>query len=134
MRRITEVSLAAMRVGAVAAGCGGHGEGRPMQSTEGTPPPLSSTDLPTMKPPTKGPRTPSDLLPNRVLAGRITRGGSGPCYGLMTEDDIEYAVYSAAGLDLPDGTYVRVKWEPLTLKVGCGPGRPIRAINMTVLR
>jgi hypothetical protein len=134
MRRITEASMAAVLILAVATGCGTQGEGRPTQDPEDTPPPLSSTDLPRMKPPAKGPRTPSDLMPTGVVAGRITRGGSGPCYGLITEDGIEYAVYSTAGLVLPDGTYVRVRWEPLTLKVDCGAGRPIHAIEMTMLR
>jgi hypothetical protein len=134
MRRITEATMAAVLIGAAATGCGTRGEDGPTQNPEDTPPPLSSTDLPTMKPPTKGPSTPSDLLPNGVVAGRITRGGSGPCYGLITEDGIGYAVYSTAGLDVPEGTYVRVKWEPLTLTVDCGAGRPIRAIEMTMLR
>ena len=65
------------------------------------------------EPPAKPPKTPTDLVPHDIVAGRVTRGGSGPCYGLITDDDIEYALYSTAGLSLSEGTYVRIKFEPL---------------------
>jgi hypothetical protein len=86
-----------------------------------------------MKQPAKPPKTPTDLVPTDIVAGRVTRGGSGPCYGLITDDDIEYAVYSTAGLSLSEGTYVRIKFESLKPKIDCGPGRPIKALRMTVL-
>ena len=49
--------------------------------------------------PPEPPKTPSDLVPHDVVAGRVTRGGSGPCYGLVTEDGTEYAMHST--VDIP---------------------------------
>jgi hypothetical protein len=117
------------------AACGTTGEAGPMpvpSPAASSEPPLSSTELPT-RPPAK-PKTPSDLVPSDMIAGRVTRGGSGPCYGLVTDDGIEYALYSAAGMQLGEGTFVRVRFEPLLLKIYCGPGRPVSAVEITVLR
>jgi hypothetical protein len=101
-------------------------------SSASTRPPLSSTVLPT-RGPAKPPKTPSDLVPHDVIVGRVTRGGTGPCYGLVTDDDVEYAMYSAAGPTLREGSTVRVRFEPLLLKINCGPGRHISAVEVAVL-
>jgi hypothetical protein len=115
---------------AVAAGCAGE-EPEPMTSRE--PPPMSSTDLPTMRPPMKPPKKPTDLVPHDLVAGRVTRGGTGPCYGLITDDGKEYALHSTAGLTLTEGTYVRVKFASTTAGVDCGPGRQVAILTATVL-
>ena len=86
-----------------------------------------------MKPPVKPPKTPTDLVPSDVAAGRVTRGGSGPCYGLVTDDQVEYALHSTAGVTLTEGTYVRIRFTPLNLDVDCGPGRPVTLLTVTVL-
>jgi hypothetical protein len=105
----------------------------PEPAESGSTPPLSSTDLPTMRPPAKPPKTPTDLVPRDVVAGRVTRGGSGPCYGLITDDDTEYALYSTAGIRLVEGTYVRIRYAALTTSVPCGPGRLVALLEATVL-
>jgi hypothetical protein len=101
-------------------------------SAESTAPPLSTTDLPTMGP-LKPPKSPTDLVPTNMIAGRVIRGGSGPCYGVVTEDETEFAVYSTAGLSLRKGAHVRIRFESLKLRIDCGAGRPIRALEITVL-
>ena len=52
-----------------------------------------------------------------VVAGRVTRGGSGPCYGLITDDGTEYALYSTAGIRLDEGSYIRIRFAALTIPV-----------------
>jgi hypothetical protein len=105
----------------------------PVAPESGATPPLSSTDLPTMRPPAKPPKTPTDLVPHDVVAGRVTRGGSGPCYGLITDDDTEYALHSTAGIRLVEGTYVRIRFASLTSSASCGPGRQVALLEATVL-
>ncbi|HET6530273.1 MAG TPA: hypothetical protein VFH03_06600 [Actinoplanes sp.] len=101
----------------------------PTPDASASAPPLSSTDLPTMRPPAKPPKTPTDLVPHDVAAGRVTRGGSGPCYGLTTDDGTEYALHSTAGISLVEGWYVRIRFAPRTTAVDCGPGRPVTLLE-----
>ncbi|MDQ7908377.1 hypothetical protein RB614_28005 [Phytohabitans sp. ZYX-F-186] len=94
-------------------------------------PPLSSTSPPTVRPPTAPPASPSDPRPPKnVLVGRVTRGGSGPCYGMETDDGKQYALYSDAGTSLEVGTTIRVEAAPLLLKIDCGPGEPRSAVRI----
>ncbi|MBB5871306.1 hypothetical protein F4553_004685 [Allocatelliglobosispora scoriae] len=82
----------------------------------------AGSGLPTMTPPTAPPKSPTDALPTDVVVGRITKGGTGPCYGLITDDDKQYALYSTAGTTLTEGQVVRVQTAPLLIKIYCGPG------------
>ncbi|HEY7273004.1 MAG TPA: hypothetical protein VH502_09745 [Actinoplanes sp.] len=95
-------------------------------------PPLSSTRLPTMKP-AKPPKTPTDLVPTDVVLGVVTRGGTGPCYGIVDQDGTAYAVHSSAGLSLREGMTVRVKYQQPTRTFDCGAGHPIQAVHMDIL-
>ncbi|WP_319459753.1 hypothetical protein [Micromonospora sp. RTP1Z1] len=87
-----------------------------------TSPPLSSTDLPTLRPPSGPPEHPTDLRRADVFAGRISRGGSGPCYGLVTDDGHEYALHGENLGTWGTGTWVRVTIGPPTSNADCGPG------------
>ncbi|MFC4148897.1 hypothetical protein ACFO0M_21800 [Micromonospora mangrovi] len=87
-----------------------------------TPPPLSSTDLPTLPRPTGPPDNPTDVRRSDLLAGRITRGGTGPCYGLVTDDGREYALHGENMGTWGTGTWVRVTIGPPVSGVDCGPG------------
>ena len=87
-----------------------------------TTPPLSSTDLPTLRPPSGPPERPTDLRRTDLLAGRISRGGSGPCYGLVTDDGREYALHGENMGTWGTGTWVRVTIGPPTGGADCGPG------------
>ncbi|MFC0526771.1 hypothetical protein [Phytohabitans kaempferiae] len=95
-------------------------------------PPLSSSAPPTASPPTAPPKSPSDPRPPKdVLVGRVTRGGTGPCYGLETDDGKQYALYNAEGISLEVGTTIRVRTAPLLLKIDCGPGEPLSAVTIS---
>ncbi|MFC3503849.1 hypothetical protein ACFOOK_23160 [Micromonospora krabiensis] len=105
------------------AGGGGPSSGRP------APPPPG---LPTLRPPTGPPDKPSDLRRSDLLAGRISRGGSGPCYGLTTDDGTEYALYGENLGTWPTGSWVRVTVGPASGTAECGPG--IRKDLLTITR
>ena len=84
-------------------------------------------------PPAKPPKTPTDLVPHDIAAGRVTRGGTGPCYRLVTDDGTEYALHNTTGLELREGSYVRIRFAPLSADPRCGPGRPVALLTATVL-
>lgn len=75
------------------------------------------------------PRYPTDnIKKTSVVVGVVTRGGSGPCFGVQTDDGVEYALYSGLHLTLTRGQYVRLRTEPSDLRIDCGSGR-FRAIT-----
>ncbi|MBY8871875.1 hypothetical protein K7640_08485 [Micromonospora sp. PLK6-60] len=92
-------------------------------------PPLSATDLPTLGRPSAPPRKPTDNRPRDLIAGRIVRGGSGPCYGLVDENDREYALHGPDAGELPIGAFVTLRVAPRTDGVDCGPGIPLRIVT-----
>ncbi|MEV6348002.1 hypothetical protein [Actinoplanes sp. NPDC051851] len=90
-------------------------------SSQGSP--SSPSPIPTISLTEKPPREPTDNLPDTGwVAGMVTRGGSGPCYGLTADDGTRYALYSATGTELAKGDRVKVKLETTRLKIYCGPG------------
>ncbi|MCZ7440232.1 hypothetical protein O7598_27800 [Micromonospora sp. WMMC241] len=93
-------------------------------------PPLSATDLPTLRPPTGPPRHPTDQMKPNVLAGRISHGGGGPCYTLVTDDGQEHGLYGRDKGTWPAGTWVRVTVGPAPEGVECGPGRPLGLLRI----
>jgi hypothetical protein len=150
----TSAFLSIVLMTALAAGCAAPG-GDPMtpeQTPAGTPsaggsaapspdptgsatgkPPMSEIPPPTLRPPDPKQSAPTDLIPADTISGRVTKGGSGPCYGLVTDDDVAYALHSTAGITLEEGTYVRAKIAPLGLKISCGQGRHMALISATKL-
>ncbi|MEH1123727.1 hypothetical protein [Micromonospora sp. CPCC 206061] len=96
--------------------------------------PPSTTPPPTSSAPAKPPTTPTDQRPKDILVGKVTRGGEGPCYGMVTDDGKEYALYSAAGTKLTEGDTVKIRYEPLRLKIYCGPGEHVSALEITVVK
>jgi hypothetical protein len=90
------------------------------------PPPAATNHpgIPTLTRPTGPPREPTDQLKKTdIVVGTVTRGGSGPCYGLQTDDGVDYALYSAGGQQLTRGTRVKVQTRPTRLRIDCGAGR-----------
>ena len=71
-------------------------------------PGLSTTDLPTIRPPLVPPSAPSDQILGTWLLGTVTRDGSGPCYLFTTDDNDTVALYSKAAGSLTAGTRLRV--------------------------
>ncbi len=70
------------------------------------------------------PRYPTDDIKNTtVVVGVVTRGGLGPCFGVQTDDGVEYALHSGLHLTLTRGQYVRLQTSESTVRVDCGSGR-----------
>ncbi|MEU5903913.1 hypothetical protein [Micromonospora sp. NPDC047527] len=85
-------------------------------------PPLSATEPPTMRPPVAKPSPPSDLRQTDLVSGTVTRGGTGPCYGLVSEDGIEYALHGPDAGELRTGSFVTLRLGPARARISCGPG------------
>lgn len=75
--------------------------------------------------------TPSDYIAGDTIGGRVTVGGSGPCYQVVDDDGVVYALHGTAGLVLEQGTYITAKVRPLTEGVDCGPGRAMALLSFT---
>nr|MDT0660083.1 DUF5818 domain-containing protein [Micromonospora sp. DSM 115978] len=99
---------------------GGESPAAPSRSPDRPP----GTALPTRPPPTAPPKEPTDNQPTDRIAGRIVRGGGGPCYGLVTDDGTTYALHGPDVGPLEVGSYVRVTVAPLLLRIDCGAGVP----------
>ena len=83
----------------------------------------SGTPLPTITKPKKPAKEPTDDLPaTGWVSGMVTRGGKGPCYGLVTDEGTRYALYSTDGTELTKGDRVKAHLEPSLLRIYCGPG------------
>ncbi|PRX12909.1 hypothetical protein [Actinoplanes italicus] len=95
----------------------------PERTTESSPVTPSERPLPTITLTDKPPKEPTDKQPSTGwVAGMVTRGGTGPCYGLIADDGNRYALYSTAGIDLKQGDRVKVQVEATPLRIYCGPG------------
>lgn len=60
----------------------------------------------------------------------MTAGGTGPCYGFLTDDGAELALYSEAGLNLTAGARLTVKVSPAAFTAECGPGLLMRLLDV----
>jgi hypothetical protein len=94
---------------------------------------MSTTPPPTQQAPMDPPSTPSDPQPVDLVAGRVVRGGAGPCYGVETDDGKLYAVHSTSAGRLEVGTTVLVKIGPSVADVNCGPGEPVSAVRIDIV-
>ncbi len=85
--------------------------------------------VPTGPPPSRPagiPKTPTDILPSPGwIEGTVTRGGSGPCYTLMTFDGVRYAMHSTEGVELAKGEHIRAELTPARHRIDCGEGIPV---------
>ena len=91
--------------------------------------------LPTLARPTAPPRGPTDSIKKtNLVVGTVTRGGSGPCYGLTTDDGTAYALHADGGRQLVKGTRVRVQTKPSKLRIDCGPGKLVEIVTAEPLR
>jgi hypothetical protein len=68
------------------------------------------------------------------VVGTITTGGTGPCYGLETDEGTQYALYSTAGTSLTRGTRVRINTRMAKVKIYCGPGKLVEMTAAEPLR
>ncbi|WP_146605848.1 hypothetical protein [Micromonospora craterilacus] len=93
--------------------------------------PLSPSTPPLIGTPTAPPSQPTELRKTNVLAGRLSRGGSGPCYTLVTDDGREYALHGTGLGTFVTGTWVRVTTGPPVAGVDCGPGIPASILKIS---
>jgi hypothetical protein len=90
----------------------------PAPDTTGTPPKRPPVNPPASRPPQK----PTDTVVPGWIVGTVTAASSGPCYGMVTDDGRQYALYSSAGFAARRGERIRVQVDQLKLKIYCGPG------------
>ena len=64
-----------------------------------------------------------DIKATDIVVGTVNRGGTGPCYGLITDDGVQYALYEAKGRALPTGIRIEVATAPSRLRINCGSGQ-----------
>ncbi|MFI5894286.1 hypothetical protein ACIA5D_29715 [Actinoplanes sp. NPDC051513] len=137
MRYAVPAALAAMLV-VLASGCARPEHVNPANRALSTPSSASLSassepavaDVPRPSAPTAPPNGPTDQnKPTGWIVGTVTAGGTGPCYGLETDDGVQYALHSTAGTRLDRGARVRVKGTPSRLRINCGPGK---LLDMTV--
>ncbi|SNT57277.1 hypothetical protein SAMN05421812_110112 [Asanoa hainanensis] len=88
-----------------------------------------SPPVPPPVPPKVGPSTPSDYIEGGRIGGRVVKGGSGPCYAVVNDDNQRFALHSAAGLTLEEGSYITAEVGPLRAKIDCGEGIPYELIS-----
>jgi len=99
------------------------------------PPVGNETALPTLSQPAAPPSEPTDdIKPTEVIVGTVIRGGTGPCYGLVTDDGVQYALYEAKGRALKTGIRVTVDASPSRLRIDCGTGTLVEVKTLTPLR
>ncbi|AGZ38650.1 hypothetical protein [Actinoplanes friuliensis] len=81
------------------------------------------------------PSTPTDQFQyDDLIVGTVNRGGSGPCYGLVTDDGRQFALYENQGRELIKGVRVQVRAEPSTLRIDCGPGELLQVNALDEMR
>ncbi|MGC4877556.1 hypothetical protein ACLQ26_15040 [Micromonospora sp. DT43] len=102
----------------------------PTGSSPSDRPSRSQIPLPTLRPPTGPPRNPTDARKAIVLAGRISRGGDGPCYGLVSEEGRQYALYGPGMGSFAVGTTVRLTVDTAVPDIDCGSGTPVRIVSI----
>jgi hypothetical protein len=81
------------------------------------------------------PSGPSDQIKDTAwVVGTVTTGGSGPCYGLTTDDGTQYALHAADGTKLVKGVRMRVETRPALVRIDCGPGKLVEMTAAEPLR
>ncbi|MFF5172747.1 hypothetical protein ACFY3U_08950 [Micromonospora sp. NPDC000089] len=95
----------------------------------GRPTPLSATPPPTLGRPAGPPKEPTDNRPTDVVAGRVTRGGTGPCYTFVDENGRQYALHGPNAGELKQGSFISLRLAPRDASVDCGPGVPMRIVT-----
>lgn len=108
----------------------------PTATTGAVTAPATSNPTPTVRSsgaPAIPPKKPTDEQATDRIAGRVTRGGSGPCYGVVTDDGKEYALYGSDTGTLQVDSFVRVTIAPLLLRINCGPGTHASIVELSVV-
>ena len=68
------------------------------------------------------------------VAGRISQVGSGPCYTVVNDDGISYALVGGAGTPtLSTGTWVRATFGPAPAGPASCPGKAVTIVKIEVI-
>ncbi|GAA3347438.1 hypothetical protein GCM10020358_62200 [Amorphoplanes nipponensis] len=95
----------------------------------------SASALPTLTAPTAPPSEPTDdTKATTTIVGTVNRGGNGPCYGLVTDDGVQYALYEAKGRALTKGLRISVDAVASRLRIDCGTGTLVEVKALAPLR
>ena len=94
---------------------------------------LSPIPPPSLRPPKVGPSEPSDYIPGGMIGGRVVKGGSGPCYTVVNDDNQRFALHNDTGLTLEEGSYITAEVAPLRAKIDCGEGIPYALVSFKKL-
>lgn len=95
----------------------------------------SASALPALTPPSAPPSEPTDdIKPTEVIVGTVTRGGPGPCYGLITDEGVQYALYEDKGRTLTKGIRITIDARASRLRIDCGAGTLVEVKTLTPLR
>jgi hypothetical protein len=95
----------------------------------------SASALPTLSAPAAPPSEPTDdTKATTLIVGTVNRGGSGPCYGLVTDDGVQYALYEAKGRALTAGIRITVDAIASRLRIDCGAGTLVEVRSLAPLR
>ena len=107
----------------------------PQAAAPATAPVSLPASVPSSGPVSGPPKEPTDLIKKTGwVVGTVTTGGSGPCYGLVTDDGTEYALHNADGTQLERGTRVRVRTRTATVRIHCGAGKLVEMTAVEPVR
>jgi hypothetical protein len=117
-------------------------ESEPAAGTSATTPPTTVTTTgpasttetePNLPVPSGAPSVPTDPSPLNVVAGRISQVTSGPCYTVVNDDGIAFALVGGSGPTLTAGTWVRVTFGPSPKSSASCPGRPVTIVKIEII-
>ncbi|MEV0715351.1 hypothetical protein [Asanoa sp. NPDC050611] len=130
--RLAAVAALVVAVGLTGACAGVEGGGVSSSEPSSVAPSgrsLSPIPPPTLPPTKVGPSEPSDYIAGDTIGGRVVKGGSGPCYAVVNDDNQRFALHNDSGLTLEEGTYITAKVAPLRAKIDCGEGIPYALVS-----
>ena len=114
------------------AGAGTPTTTPPTTVTTSTPRSTTQTE-PNLPVPSGAPSVPTDPHPLNVVAGSISQVGSGPCYTVVNDDGVAFALVGGSGPTLAAGTWVRVTFGPAPAAPPSCPGRPVTIVKIEVI-
>jgi hypothetical protein len=104
----------------------------PTTVTSTTPTSTRQTE-PNLPVPSGAPSVPTDPHPLNVVAGRISQVGSGPCYTVVNDDGVAFALVGGPGPTLAAGTWVRVTFGPAPAGPPSCAGKPVTIVKIEVI-
>jgi hypothetical protein len=104
----------------------------PTTVTSTTPAATTQTE-PNLPVPSGAPSVPTDPYPLDRVAGRISQVGSGPCYTVVNDDGVAFALVGGTDPALAAGTWVRVTFRPEAAGPASCPGKPVTIVKIEVI-